>query len=87
MLHVLSGSIGTGKSVHLMNEICDAVTKQKSVLVIVPDQFSFEFDKQLYGRLGAQLFNKVTVVSFAQLAFDIFKQYGNRSGADRKSVV
>lgn len=87
MLHVLSGSIGTGKSVHLMNEICDAVTKQKSVLVIVPDQFSFEFDKQLYGRLGAQLFNKVTVVSFAQLAFDIFKQYGNRSGAYANDLV
>ena len=65
MLNIISGGAGTGKTFEMMNRIEAAVKNNKDVLVIIPDQFSFEFDKDLYERLGAVLFNRVNVLSFA----------------------
>lgn len=80
MLNLILGGAGCGKSYEMMNRIEAAVKNRKDVLVIIPDQFSFEFDRDLYERLGAELFNRVEVLSFARTARDIFIKHGGLKG-------
>ena len=47
MLNLILGGAGCGKSYEMMNRIETAVKSGKDVLVIIPDQFSFEFDRTL----------------------------------------
>ena len=48
MLNLILGGSGTGKSRRLIDETAFQVKKGKQVFVIVPEQFSFEYDKKLY---------------------------------------
>lgn len=80
MLNLILGGAGCGKSYEMTNRIETAVLNGKDVLVIIPDQFSFEFDRTLYERLGAELFNRVDVLSFARTAREIFIRHGGLKG-------
>ena len=80
MLNLILGGAGCGKSYEMANRIETAVKSGKDVLVIIPDQFSFEFDRTLYERLGAELFNRVDVLSFARTAREIFIKHGGLKG-------
>lgn len=51
-----------------------------SVTAIVPDQFSFAFDKALYRELGVRDFNRVTVLSFRRLSESLIERFGTREG-------
>ncbi|MCL2053543.1 MAG: PD-(D/E)XK nuclease family protein [Oscillospiraceae bacterium] len=79
MLNIITGGAGTGKSSLLMERI-DKRAFENGAIVIIPDQFSFEYDRMLYKRLGAERFNAVKVLSFSRLAADIFIQCGGRKG-------
>ncbi len=87
LLNIISGGAGTGKTFEMMNRIEAAVKNNKDVLVIIPDQFSFEFDKDLYERLGAVLFNRVNVLSFARLSKEIFIRCGGVKGRYADDIV
>lgn len=80
MLNLLLGGTGTGKSEVLAQRILAEVERGGAVTAIIPDQFSFEFDKKLYKSLGVQRYNEISTFSFARLAEDIFHRYGSRSG-------
>ena len=80
MLNLILGGAGCGKSYEMTNRIETAVLNGKDVLVIIPDQFSFEFDRTLYERLGAELFNRINVLSFARTAREIFIRHGGLKG-------
>lgn len=80
MVNFILGASGTGKSETLLNRIEQAVDEGKKICVIIPDQFSFEYDKKLYNRLGAKKFHSVEVLSFARLAREIFLTAGGSSG-------
>ncbi len=80
MLTLILGGAGCGKSYEMMNRVETAVKDGKNVLVIIPDQFSFEFDRTLYERLGSVLFNRVEALSFARTAKDIFVRFGGQKG-------
>lgn len=80
MLNLILGGAGCGKSYEMVNRIETAVLNGKDVIVIIPDQFSFEFDRTLYGRLGAELFNRINVLSFARTAREIFIRHGGLKG-------
>ena len=54
MLEILTGGIKSRREELFIDKICPAAAEEKDVLVIVPDQFSFEYDKMLYEKLGAQ---------------------------------
>lgn len=53
----------------------------KKVMAIVPDQFSFAFDKSLYSQLGARAFNDVEILSFKRLSESLINRFGTREGA------
>ncbi|MBQ1537615.1 MAG: hypothetical protein IIZ73_04765, partial [Ruminococcus sp.] len=50
------------------------------VLVIVPDQYSFEMEKQLYRHLGAKLFNSIGSAGIGRLCERIRRDLG---GSDK----
>ena len=52
----------------------------KRVLAIVPDQFSFAYDKALYRELGPKAFNSVTVLSFKRLSEALIGKFGAPDG-------
>lgn len=80
MLNIIAGGAGCGKTYEMMSRIEEAVKADKDILVIIPDQFSFEFDRALYERIGMVLFNRVNVLSFARTAKDIFIKHGGLKG-------
>ena len=87
MLNLILGGAGSGKSYEMMNRIEAAVKSGKDVLVIIPDQFSAEFDRSLYERLGMALFNRVDILSFSRTAKDIFIKHGGLKGRYADDVV
>ncbi|MCH5350144.1 MAG: PD-(D/E)XK nuclease family protein [Oscillospiraceae bacterium] len=87
MLDLILGGAGCGKSREMMDRIEAAAAEGKNVLVIIPDQFSAEFDKSLYERLGMVLFNYVDVLSFSRTAKDIFIKHGGLKGRYADDVV
>lgn len=87
MLRLILGGSGTGKSRALMEEIRRQADKNRRIFAIVPDQFSFEFDKRLYKMLGFKEYHKVEVYSFSRLAQEIFRIYGGSSGVYAEDSV
>lgn len=47
-----------------------------SVLTLVPEQFSYEFDRKLYELLEVSAFNRLETHSFQSLARAVFQRYG-----------
>lgn len=87
MLYLILGGAGCGKSYEMTNRIEAALKDGKDVLVIIPDQFSAEFDRSLYERLGMKLFNRVNILSFSRTAKDIFIKHGGLKGRYADDVV
>lgn len=59
----------------------DLLASGSKVVAIVPDQFSFAFDKALYNELGAKDFNRVTVLSFKRLSESLINRFGTGEGS------
>ncbi len=76
MIHFLIGGAGCGKSHQLMRQMQQFVIEGQDVLAIVPEQFSYEFDRKLYQMLGVQAFNTLETHSFTSLARSIFQRFG-----------
>ena len=80
MLNIIAGGAGCGKTYEMMSRIEESVKADKEVLVIIPEQFSFEFDRALYERIGMSLFNRVEVLPFTRAAKEIFIRCGGLKG-------
>lgn len=79
MLEIITGGVRSSRENMFIDRICAAASAGERVLVIVPDQFSFEYDKRLYESLGAKLFNRIETTGFERLAEDIVDKYGSRA--------
>ncbi len=79
MIHIWTGIAGTGKSERLLEKIQDtlAAPKKSPVLTLIPEQFSYEFDRKLYRKLGVSRFQEVEAYSFRSLARAVFQRCGN----------
>ena len=76
MVELITGGARSSREDIFIERICAAANKGERVLVIVPDQFSFEYDKRLYEAMGAQSFNSITTTGFNRLAELIGSEYG-----------
>ena len=76
MIEFITGQAGSGKTTLMYERI-----KQDSLkkCIIVPEQFSHDFDKKLYFYLGAEKFNQLFSLSFTSLARQLFQIYGDPS--------
>lgn len=82
MIEFIIGASGTGKTTTMFERIKKFQADGKEVCVLVPEQFSNDFDKRLYKYIGAGNFNNLLSLSFSSLARLIFQLYGdpNRNG-------
>lgn len=80
VLRFITGGVNSSKSDMLTRAVIKSVENGKDVLVIVPDQYSFEYDKELYSEIGASAFNSIEVIAFNRLCEKIIKLHGNKSG-------
>lgn len=76
MLQIIAGRSGSGKSEMLYNKICSDVNNQKDVILIVPEQSSFQNEKRILELLGAKKSSKVNVLSFSRLCDIVIEKYG-----------
>ena len=79
MLELITGSSGSGKTTLLFRKIRKSVEDGRKVIIIVPEQYSYEFDRSLYKFLGASLFNSIESHSFTSLSRALFQQFGEDS--------
>ena len=68
MLRLITGRISGGKTTRIYEKIRTMVEKDESVMLIVPEQYSFKTEKTMLEKLGAKGADKVEVQSFSFLA-------------------
>ena len=80
LLTIITGGAMSNKDAILRDGILRAKENGSRVLVVVPDQFSFEYDKMLYNLFGAKLFNSISVYGINRISEEIQKQHGCHDG-------
>lgn len=77
MLQLILGRSGYGKTTYVFNKIKELVNiGDEDIMLITPEQFSFESEKQLLSALGDDKVNSVECFSFSRLSNEIKKLYG-----------
>ncbi len=65
MLRFILGTGGSGKTAYIHNQIEELVRSgEQEVILLVPDQSTFETEKAFLNLLGARLCKNVTVFGF-----------------------
>lgn len=83
MLRLILGRASTGKTSYIRNLIAEKLESGEDIVLIVPEQFSFESEKAMIRLLGAKKLSAMKIMSFSSLAKNILQQYA----ADRKPPV
>ena len=80
MLKFILGKSGTGKTTYIYNQIKELVNNGKDkILMLIPDQSSFETEKAFLEILGAKNSKKVKVFGFSRLCRYVFEKTRNLS--------
>ncbi len=77
MIEFIIGQAGSGKTVLMTERIKAMFSGGGNECIIVPEQYSYEFDKMLYFRVGAERFNDLYSLTFTSLARQLFQLYGD----------
>ncbi len=74
MLHLIKGRAGSGKT-HLLQQIIIEKLNNGSTkpLLIIPEQFSFETERNMLSLLGAKNYHKIEISGFKRLALSELK--------------
>lgn len=81
MLYPVFARAGSDKNAFIEKKVRHyAQNSHKKTMILVPEQSSFETEKQLYLSLGDRDFSKIEVVSFTRLCSLIFAKYGKCTG-------
>ena len=76
MLNFIIGRNNSGKTEKIRALIAERASENKKCILIVPEQFSFESERSILEKIGAQKMLNVDILSFTRLAFVINEQYG-----------
>lgn len=76
MLNFILGRNNSGKTEKIRTLIAERASENKKCILIVPEQFSFESERSILEKIGAQKMLNVDILSFTRLAFVINEQYG-----------
>lgn len=81
MLQLILGRAGSGKTGWLRDEIAEKVRSgEESLILLVPEQVSFQNERALLGLLGPALARRVEVLSFTRLTDRIQREAGGGAG-------
>lgn len=83
MLHLITGRIGSGKTEKTYSLLRDFIKNGEEAFIVVPEQYSFETERNLLFRLGAVDADKAPVYSFTFLSEFLLK----RAGISYKSAI
>ncbi|GEM_PF-103900 len=76
MLQFICGGSYSKREEVFFETVKNAARSRKDVICIIPDQYSFEFDRKLYDALGVRLFNNVTTIGFNRLSEMLAAKFG-----------
>ena len=79
MVHIINGRSGSGKSTVLLDTICERAKNNDNIILIVPEQASFQNESEILNRLGAKNARNIDVLSFQRLCDHIEMEYGKDS--------
>lgn len=71
MLIPILGRAGSGKTTWILDKVEQTAKQGGRVLLIVPEQFSFEMEKAVYAHCEGKLAMQVEVYSFTRLCHHI----------------
>lgn len=81
MVHFILGRAGSGKSALLAEQAGQSAVGEKRITyVIVPEQFTFETERNYYRLHGAAALRNIRVTSFSRIVHNIFKEFGGAAG-------
>ncbi|MBQ0084346.1 MAG: PD-(D/E)XK nuclease family protein [Clostridiales bacterium] len=78
MLQLILGRAGTGKSYTVFEKVKTDVEKGKEVVILVPEQFTFECERTLLHTLGDKASTNAQVISFTRLYDEVARRVGGR---------
>ena len=77
MLNIITGRTGSGKTRLIRSMAAEIATNEADkVIIIVPEQFSFETEKGMLQLLGNGKINNVEILSFSRIAERLLSRYG-----------
>ena len=78
MLQLITGRSGSGKTYELYADMKQVLIEQPDarLYLLVPEQASFENERQLLVQFGPQLSQRVQVLSFTRMADTVFREIG-----------
>ncbi len=80
MLKLILGRQKSGKTQKCLEEARDIARSGKSVIMLVPEQYSFQCQRHLLTELGSELSNKIEIHSFTSLCEAICSVNGGLAG-------
>ncbi|MDF2881507.1 MAG: ATP-dependent helicase [Clostridiaceae bacterium] len=78
-LRFIFGRAGSGKSYFCINDIKNQINineEEHSLILLVPEQFSFQAEKNLINMIGEKSIHKAQVLSFKRMAYTVFNEVG-----------
>ena len=78
MLQLIVSRTGYGKTTFIQNKIKELVQNKKEVVLIIPEQISFESERDILRAVGAKNLQYVNVMSFSRFCSLFFAKYGGR---------
>lgn len=78
-LRFIFGRAGSGKSYFCINDIKNKINNNEeghSLILLVPEQFSFQAEKNMINMIGEKSINKAQVLSFKRMAYTVFNEVG-----------
>lgn len=76
MLRLIIGRTGTGKTTEIFRLAMEAARQRSRVILLVPEQFSFQAERQVYTALQGEDALAISVLSFSRLSENIFRTMG-----------
>ena len=80
MLQFIFGRAASGKSTYIYQHILKNTQQHGNVILLVPEQYTFETEKAMLSLLGGGFASKVEVLSFTRMAENAGRLYGGIAG-------
>lgn len=80
MLQFILGRASSGKTYAITQKIAESVSKGESPVLLVPEQFSFESEKNILDFVGDAAAQKVSVLSFTRICDEVERICGGVCG-------
>ncbi len=80
MLYRICGRSGSGKTEYMLSLLGDIMSSGGNAVVIVPEQQSLEYEKQVFTRFGSDANLKCEILNFERLPNRTYREFGGLSG-------